>query len=696
MHRTMSAGLVLLAAEAFIIALSFKANLTEEIFYWQRLRFKILAFLPGIWLVFSMSLGRTDYHDYIKKWKWIIICIFVFPLALATIFGNKFFIGEAIQTADNNWLIRLGWSGYFFHLIFLVGAVLILMNMERILRASMGRIRWQIKFIVLGIGGYFAVRIYEVSQNILFKSLTFDLLKINTAALIIAGLLILKALPRAQGLNIDFYISSNFLYNSLAVLFVGIYLVAVGFLAQLISSLGLFAEAQKIPITALLIFLALLGLAIFLLSDRLRKKLKIFVSRHFRRPIYDYRKEWMDFTRDTTSILDIKDLCRVATQKISRTIEALSVTIWLIDEEKEDVRIGGSTAFSEKHLTDNQEFKNQILSLIKVVRQQNLPPEYDYAREEWMKEDRINGKFYKDFHIRHCLPLIAGGNFLGILTVGDKVGQEEFSIEDIDLIKTVADQVASSLLNIQLSKQLGEVKEAEAFRTISAFILHDLKNIASTLSLTMQNLPLYYDNPEFRQDAVRITEQSLAKINNLCSGLSALSQKIEIKKKETNLHELILNVFSSLNIAPSPAKVDNEAGNEAKAKVYEWKLNGNQISVIYSPQVMNNFFIDPEQIQKVLINLLLNAKDALKDKGEIRIDTRQNENQIEISVSDNGCGMSKEFIEKSLFRPFKTTKKKGMGIGLFQSKMIIEAHGGRLEVESEEKVGTKFRILIPG
>ncbi|MGB9700629.1 MAG: ATP-binding protein [Thermodesulfobacteriota bacterium] len=332
----------------------------------------------------------------------------------------------------------------------------------------------------------------------------------------------------------------------------------------------------------------------------------------------------------------------------------------------------------------------------------------DLAIDEFKK---INKQFFQGKRIRYGIPLVINENVLGMMTINEKVTKNEFTIEDFDLLKTISDQVAAALLNLKLSEQLRDLKELEALRTISAFIMHDLKNVASTLSLTMQNLPIYYENPEFRQDAVHVTEQSLNKINSLCIGLSALSHKIEIKKINSDINKLILETFSSLNIFPSSQlnissfdfdntsphmrEEQDKGERQAPLQVFEWKLNGSKILVFYNPQVQINSLFDPEQIHKVIVNLLLNAKDALRDGGRIEISTKQNKNWIEISVSDNGCGMSKEFIEKSLFRPFKTTKKKGMGIGLFQSKMIIEAHGGVMEVESKENVGTTFKILLP-
>jgi putative PEP-CTERM system histidine kinase len=210
----------------------------------------------------------------------------------------------------------------------------------------------------------------------------------------------------------------------------------------------------------------------------------------------------------------------------------------------------------------------------------------------------------------------------------------------------------------------------EAFQTMSTFVVHDLKNLASTLSLTMENIPIHFENPDFRNDALRIIKQSVSKINNMCSQLSMLSQMIELKKVETDLNELINTSLSCLN-------------------------GSIKVPLVQNLNAVSKLMIDPGQVQKVLTNLILNANEAIGNEGEIRLATEQRDGWAILSVSDNGCGMSKEFMEQSLFRPFKTTKRQGMGIGLFQSKMIVEAHQGRIEVESEEGRGTTFRVFLP-
>jgi len=692
-HRLFAMGMVALGFEAGFESLILNSARPEQIMRWYYFKTVASSFLPGIWLTFSLSLGQENYKENIIKWRWGLLTIFLIPIILATFFSPTSLVNNEGFLKISSGLLPISWAGKLFHALFLISAVLILACLERTFRATSGAMRWQVKFIILGLAFIFAIRIYTSSQVLLYSILDIIQDRLNIFGLIGGNILITISLLRMSKINLSIYPSQTFLYNSLIILIIGIYLIIVGILAKLVHHLG---YAQAFPLTFLFIFIAIILLAIFISSEKVRQKIKEFISRHLKRPHYDYREQWREFTKRTSSIIEINKLAQAVANMIAEALGISTASVWLFDENRGGLRLRGSTAYLPVESSFLKIPEKISPALIEELKNSSYFIDFQKPEKLLIEEfKKINMPFFQGKRIRYGIPLIINENILGLITVNEKVTKKDFSTEDFELLRTISDQVAGALLNLKLSEQLRNLQEAEAFRTISAFILHDLKNIASTLSLTMQNLPLYYDNPEFRQDAVRITEQSLAKINNLCSGLSALSQKIEIKKKETNLHELILNVFSSLNIAPSPAKVDNEAGNEAKAKVYEWKLNGNQISVIYSPQVMNNFFIDPEQIQKVLINLLLNAKDALKDKGEIRIDTRQNENQIEISVSDNGCGMSKEFIEKSLFRPFKTTKKKGMGIGLFQSKMIIEAHGGRLEVESEEKVGTKFRIFLP-
>jgi putative PEP-CTERM system histidine kinase len=297
----------------------------------------------------------------------------------------------------------------------------------------------------------------------------------------------------------------------------------------------------------------------------------------------------------------------------------------------------------------------------------------DLDRSAWSHSKGIkpsNATVPDEGRFRYCVPLAAGSEFLGFMALNERMTKEPLSLEDFDLLKTLADQTAGMILNLKLIDRLGQARELEAFQTVSAFFVHDLKNVASTLSLMLQNLPAHYDNPEFRQDALRIMSASVKKIQDMCGRLSLLKDRIELQQRECDLSELVSNTLAGLN-------------------------GSLQALLVQDLRPVPKLRLDPEQMQKVLVNLILNAGDALPNGGEIRLSTSQEGDKVAIAVTDNGCGMSREFLEKSLFHPFKTTKDHGSGIGLFQSKMIVEAHRGWIEVESREGQGSTFRVVLP-
>jgi putative PEP-CTERM system histidine kinase len=213
-------------------------------------------------------------------------------------------------------------------------------------------------------------------------------------------------------------------------------------------------------------------------------------------------------------------------------------------------------------------------------------------------------------------------------------------------------------------------KELEAFQTISAFFVHDLKNAASTLSLMLQNLPLHFDDPLFREDALRGIGSTADRINHLISRLGALPHEPQLKLAELDLNKMVRESLGALNGA----------------------LQTNLKTDLAPLETVSG---DEEQLRSVMTNLFLNAGDAIEKGGEIRVETKQEGRWAMLSILDNGCGMSPAFMKDSLFRPFRTTKKKGLGIGMFQAKIIIEAHGGKIEIKSEVGVGTTVRVMLP-
>jgi len=152
--------------------------------------------------------------------------------------------------------------------------------------------------------------------------------------------------------------------------------------------------------------------------------------------------------------------------------------------------------------------------------------------------------------------------------------------------------------------------------------------------------------------------------------LSLLRHEFKLQPTEGDLNAVITETLKSVDLGPQ----------------YVLSKNFNALPTV---------LMDEEQVAKVVTNLVLNAREAITGAGEIRLETHQSNEWVILTVSDSGSGMTTEFIERSLFRPFQTTKKNGLGIGMFQSKMIVETHGGRIAVASELGRGTTFQVFLP-
>jgi putative PEP-CTERM system histidine kinase len=408
-----------------------------------------------------------------------------------------------------------------------------------------------------------------------------------------------------------------------------------------------------------------------LLSDRVKQAARRFISRHFKRPLYDSRKIWSLFTEKTARATDPATLCGATTKLISDTFNILSATIWLADETERRLVFTSSTALQSGGDSGRIETSLDSDKFFASIRQARYPFDLEESKEPWAAElRRINPMNFEAGGHRICVPILAGDRALGIIVLGDRVRAVPYTHEELDLLRCIGGHVAAGLLTIQLSQKLMQTKEHEALRAVSAFFAHDLKNSASTLSLMLQNLPKHFDDPEFRADVLRGISKTVGHMNHLISRLTVLRQKPELNLAEADLNEV----------------VDRALG--------EWQAIP-QVDLVKELQPVPQVRVDREQIQNVVTNLVLNARDAVGGQGKIHVRTRQQNGWAVLTVADNGCGMSREFLSESLFRPFKTTKKDGTGIGMFQCRMIVEAHQGRIEVESEMGKGSSFHVMLP-
>jgi putative PEP-CTERM system histidine kinase len=661
-------AMVFTSAESIAHALSLLAVVSPEIIETQRWGLMAASILPFAWLAFSLSYSRGNAREFIRRWRFSLLLSLAAPLFLSVFVGEDLFSRFAIDQGSNQWFLELGPAGVGLHAITLVAMAVVLMNLERTFRTATGTMRWRIKYLILGCGVLLGVRIFIGSQAVLFRGIKLSTLEVHAIARLIGLSLIGFSFLRGRLAQVDIYPSHAFLYRSLTATLAGVYLVGMGLLAKLTVVLG---GSENLPLQALIILVALVGLAILLMSDRLRQQLQRAVSRHLLRPLHDYRSLWTLFAERTASLVTRDSLCREVARLVSETFNVLSVTIFLFDDQKQQLVFGASTSLSEDTAKKILQTKGAEIGCISEAQITGDPVDLDRSKEPWVVSlKNLNPDHFDKGGSRVCVPLIAAGRLLGLITVTDRVSGLEFSTEDFDLLKCVGAQTAASLLNIQLAESLLRSKELEAFQTMSTFFVHDLKNTALMLSLMLQNLPVHFNNPAFREDALKSISKTNTRINELIGRLSLLREGLKIAPKDADLNNLVTTCLSGLKNLPG---VDLSENLEPLPKIR----------------------LDSDQIQKVLTNLVLNARDALGEGGQIRVATKRSNSWAVLQVSDNGCGISPEFLGQSLFRPFQTTKKKGIGIGMYQSKMIVEAHSGRIEVESEVGKGTTFRVLLP-
>lgn len=660
-RRVFAAGLLLLSAQHLFSAQILRSSTFMEADFWRSWWFLPQALAPPIWLLFTLKYARGNFEVSVRKWLPVLGALALIPLAAVTLFSSALFVSTQTPAGP---VFELGLAGYLLYLCVVLSSALILINLERTFRAAVGTMRWRIKFVILGVATIYTAKLYTSSQVLLFKVHTFSFDIVSGVAGFIACCFFLRGLLRSGIFQVQVYPSEQVLQFSIAGVLIGAYLVLIGLSTKLFAAWN-GPDAFAFKAFLLLASLAIVG--VLLLSERTRDRVKRWISRHFHRPFYDYRATWLSFTEKTATVLEPEALSRVIVNWLSERMHVLSASIWLVDADSNRVRLGASTAVTAPEL---DLAPSETSELLRALSSESIPFDIDLRTEPWIPalQKLYHGQFRRGGN-RVCVPLLSNGRLVGFCTLSDRVNDIPLESQEFELLKCVADQLAANLLNVQLSTRLLQAKEMEAFQTIAAFFVHDLKNTASSLNLTLQNLPKHFDNPEFRKDALKTIGKSVNHIQELISRLTLFRDKLELNRTSLDLNQVVRSCVDSLKGAALPITVSL---SEVKP------VSG-----------------DADQLQKVVMNLLLNARDALKAQGRIEISTAQQNACAVLAVSDNGCGMTPEFLAGSLFRPFKTTKHGGIGIGMFQSKTIVEAHEGRMQVESEVGRGTTFRIYLP-
>jgi signal transduction histidine kinase/uncharacterized membrane protein (GlpM family) len=566
-------------------------------------------------------------------------------------------------------------AGQLLYIYLIIGLAFNLVQLENTLRASRGTNRWQIKYIVFGVGAILAYFIYLSSQVLLFGMLEVPSVAVLSAVIAIAIAIMGVFIVRHRLLDVDIFISRYVVYNSVTILIIGSYLLAAGVVTELIRYFGV--PFNRFLVT-LFVFVTLLLLVVFLFTTTIRRKIKLFINRNFYRHKYEFRDKWMETIERVSSRRSTSEIEETLKEMITETMGARSVHLWL-------------------YSTKTREF---------ICRDPEVPEDYRRVREDHPIAKRvadIMAPFYftapspspspapgrtgtegddasaaGEVELKSatgaevCAPLVAGADIVGFLLVGADLSGQPYAVDDFELLSAVTTQAAVQIRNIELTREIMTVTELNLFNKMSSFIMHDIKNLTNSLSLISQNASLNMDNPEFQKDAIETIDATVTRMKSLIERLSTVPRGVELKKTASDLSEIVYNTLKKIPISP---KKNIEIGN-----------------TVTSPIPIT---VDPEAIEMVVFNIVNNAAEAIKASGKILISATSTNAGAVLFITDDGPGMTGEFILDGLFTPFKSTKKKGFGIGLYQCKAIVEAHGGSIDVKSAPGAGSTFTIRLP-
>jgi putative PEP-CTERM system histidine kinase len=511
--------------------------------------------------------------------------------------------------------------------------------------------------LLLGFAGIFAAIIYIASQVLLyppeFSVLPVQALHVFPVIFAVSSLLAFQSWRRCTGRS-RVAVSHGIVYSTITLFSVGIYLVVTSLFAHWLSEWA----RSTAPLEPILFLISALGLTAVFLGTAFRHRVRRWIRKNFFAGEYDYRQLWMDATEKVRAIDSSQATAGALAHLIHSALGAIDITVWLRSRDAQVLRCTlargpASEKFSDEPLPVS-DIPTELTQPIAAV-------ELKWAAASMELLQRANASL--------VVPLISSERLVGLLTVGADRSGRTFDSEAREFLRVLAVHAASEFHKAELLETLVQSREAEAFRTFSTFLLHDLKNFASTLSLIAKNAARHHSNPDFQLDAFQSVLDTAEKMKRLCNGLRTFSTSLAPNKRLEDVNEIVLDVVGEF-----------QSGLSQRLKL--------DLGVVPKTEV------DRQEFSRVLQNLIVNASEACLT-GPIEVSTRAGSGDIAVCVRDWGKGIPKDFMKNELFQPFRTTKGDGLGIGLFQCKKIVEAHNGSIDVDSTEGVGTIVRILLP-
>jgi len=542
----------------------------------------------------------------------------------------------------------------------IIGLVLV----EQLYQHAKAHTREEVNYFCIGMGALFMYDFYLYSHALLLQRLDFALWEargfVNAILVPIMGI----AVYRNKDWSQDIYLSRKVVFHTTGLLAAGLYLLAMGaggyYVREYGGSWGLVAQI-------LFLFAAILILVVLFFSGQWRAKGRVWISKHFFHYKYDYREEWLRFISTLSFGGGGEGLQQQAIIALAQIIRSPAGILWLKDDWGRLVPVESwhMPLPSQAVIAPDAplaQFLERVEWVVNLEEYAKSPALYDELElPEWLSG-------IPDAWL--IVPLVLHEKLTGFVLLATAPIRSGFNWEDYDLLKTASRQAASHLAQYQSSQALATSRQFEGFHKLSAYILHDLKNLAAQWSLMASNAAKHKNNPNFIEDMIQTVESSEARMNRMLLQLrrGAAEQQASAKFDLIRLLQEVVEDRSQFTPVP-----------QLQSSV--------ELALIKA---------DRFKLHRVLLNLVRNAQEACQLKGDVVVRCKKFADQIEIQIEDKGVGMEESFVRNFLFRPFYSTKSvTGMGIGAFEAKDYVMSLSGQIEVQSQVGIGTNILIRLP-
>jgi putative PEP-CTERM system histidine kinase len=438
----------------------------------------------------------------------------------------------------------------------------------------------------------------------------------------------------------------------------GLFLFTVSVIGFSLRSVG---GSWGVVLQLMLFFGALLLIVTASMSQRFRDSLRGQITRNFFALRYDYREEWLQLIREMSARGDGDELYVRAVRLMSDLYKCPGGLLWLrYDGEfvpvapcrmrlPEDSKEPADSAFCRQLATD-WIFELNVSPPPNTV----LPPV-----PRWISQVPDLGVI---------VPLLLEDELIGFVGLQRSLGFAALDWEDLSILRTAARQIASYIARHQAGEELARARQFETYNQLTAFIMHDLKNLIAQQELVVKNAAKHKDNPAFVEDAIDTIQNSVARMSAL---LGKLQQRSNPERRALGLQEVLLEaVRKCQQLTPKPALRIEDTGLRVLS--------------------------DRDHLVMILSHLIKNAQEATAEDGYVDVRLRRSGDSALIEVEDNGSGMDPDFVRNRLFKPFESTKMgKGMGIGAYQARQFVRDLGGEVQVMSAPGAGTTFSLTLP-